>query len=222
MTYSIRDMEIRDVPQVSQIEREAFPPPWPATYFKREITSNSLTHYLVAYEEIPEQMEQHPGVDAVNNPDPPKSRLDALRSGLRRLFGGSERPAVPSQSILGFAGLWFMVDEAHVANIAVRGAYRRQGIGERLLISAIEIAIARKARFITLEVRASNKMAQALYRKYGLIEVGNRRGYYMDNKEDAVIMTAEGITSASYVKRFQNLKQAHAQRWGIGSSQLAR
>jgi ribosomal-protein-alanine N-acetyltransferase len=218
MTYSIRAMELRDVPQVSQIEREAFPPPWPATNFKREITSNSLTHYLVANEEISEQTEAAPEVEAVNNSSPPKSRLEALRSGLRRLFGGSERPAVPSQFILGFAGLWFMVDEAHLANIAVRGAYRNQGIGERLLISAIEISIVRKARFITLEVRASNKIAQTLYEKYGLIEVGNRRGYYMDNKEDAVIMTAEGITSAPYVKRLQNLKQAYARRWGIRSS----
>ena len=218
MTYSIRAMELRDVPQVSQIEREAFPPPWPATNFKRELTSNRLTHYFVANEEISEQTEAAPEVEAVNNSSPPKSRLEALRCGLRRLFGGSERPAVPSQFILGFAGLWFMVDEAHLANIAVRGAYRNQGIGERLLISAIEISIVRKARFITLEVRASNKMAQSLYKKYGLIEVGNRRGYYMDNKEDAVIMTAEGITSAPYVKRLQNLKQAHAQRWRIGSS----
>ena len=192
-------MELRDIPQVSQIEREAFPPPWPATNFRRELTSNSLVHYVVAYEEILEQMESATEVEAVNKPDPPRSRLDALISGLRRLFGRSERPAVPSQSILGFAGLWFMVDEAHVANIAVCGAYRNQGIGECLLISAIEISIERKARFITLEVRASNKIAQTLYEKYGLIEVGTRRGYYMDNKEDAVIMTAEGITSASYV-----------------------
>jgi ribosomal-protein-alanine N-acetyltransferase len=222
MTYSIRAMELRDVPQVSQIEREAFPPPWPATNFKRELTSNRLTHYFVANEEISEQTEAVPEVEAVNNSSPPKSRLEALRSGLRRLFGGSERPAGPSQFILGFAGLWFMVDEAHLANIAVRGAYRNQGIGERLLISAIEISIERKARFITLEVRASNKIAQILYQKYGLIEVGTRRGYYMDNKEDAVIMTAEGITSAPYVKRLQNLKQAHDQRWGIGTSSIAR
>lgn len=222
MTYSIRDMELRDVHQVSQIEREAFPPPWPATNFKRDLTSNSLTHYFVAYEEMPEQTEAVPEVEAVKNSSPPKSRLEALRSGLRRLFGGSERPAGPSQFILGFAGLWFMVDEAHLANIAVREDYRHQGIGERLLIAAIEISIERKARFITLEVRASNKIAQTLYEKYGLIEVGTRRGYYMDNKEDAVIMTAEGITSAPYVKRLQNLKQAHDQRWGIGTSSIAR
>jgi ribosomal-protein-alanine N-acetyltransferase len=213
--YSIRAMELRDVSQVSQIEREAFPPPWPATNFKRELVSNSLTYYFVAYEETPEQKEPAPVVEAVNNPGPPKSRLEALRHGLRRLLWGEEGPAVPSQFILGFAGLWFMVDESHLANIAVREDYRHQGIGERLLIGAIEVSIERKAKFITLEVRISNKIAQSLYRKYGLVEVGTRRGYYMDNKEDAVIMTAEGITSAPYVNRFQNLKQAHAQRWGI-------
>ena len=212
--YSIRAMELRDVSQVSQIEREAFPPPWPATNFKRELVSNSLTYYFVAYEETPEQKETAPLGEALNNPGPPKSRLGMLRHGLRWLFWGGERPAVPSQFILGFAGLWFMVDESHLANIAVREVCRHQGIGERLLIAAIEVSIERKAKFFTLEVRVSNKIAQSLYRKYGLIEVGTRRGYYMDNKEDAVIMTAEGITSTPYVKRFQNLKQAHAQKWG--------
>ncbi len=215
--YSVRAMEVRDVSQVSQIEREAFPPPWPATNFKREL-SNSLTYYFVASKEAPEQKEPDPAVDVLGNPGHARSRLDSLRLGLRRLFGGQERSAAPGQFILGFAGLWFMVDEAHLANIAVRGTYRHQGIGERLLIAAIEVSIARKTQFITLEVRVSNKIAQSLYRKYGLVEVGLRRGYYMDNKEDAVIMTAEGITSAPYVKRLQNLKQAHAQKWLISPS----
>jgi ribosomal-protein-alanine N-acetyltransferase len=214
-TYYIRAMEPRDISQVSQIEREAFPPPWPATNFKRELTSNSLTHYLVAYEEMPEPTEPVTEAEAVNNFNSPKSRLEALRFGLRRLFGGRERPTTPPQLIMGFAGLWFMADEAHLANIAVREAYRHQGMGERLLIASIELAIEHDARFFTLEVRGSNKIAQALYRKYGLIEVGTRRGYYLDNKEDAVIMTAEGITSAPYLKMLQNLKQAHAQRWGL-------
>jgi len=214
--YSIRTMELKDVPQVSKIEREAFPPPWPATNFKRELVSNSLTYYLVAYEETPEPKGPDPVVEVVNNPGPPKSRLGALmRWGLRHLLRVGEEPAVPGQFILGFAGLWFMVDEAHLANIAVRETYRHQGIGERLLIGAIDASIERKAKFITLEVRVSNKIAQSLYRKYGLVEVGTRRGYYMDNKEDAVIMTAEGITSASYMQRFKDLKQAHARRWGI-------
>lgn len=215
--YSVRAMEVRDVSQVSQIEKEAFPPPWPATNFKREL-SNSLTYYFVAYEETPEQKGSGTVVDTLNNPGTAKSRMGSLRLGLRRLFGGQERPSATSQFVLGFAGLWFMVDEAHLANIAVREAYRHRGIGEHLLIGAIEVSIERKAQFITLEVRVSNKIAQSLYRKYGLIEVGLRRGYYMDNKEDAVIMTAAGITSAPYVKRFQDLKQAHAQKWGISPS----
>ena len=217
-TYYVRAMELRDVPQVSQIERKAFPPPWPATNFKRELTANSLTHYLVAYEEVPEPTEPAAEVQAVNNSSPPKSRLEALRLGLRRLFGGRGRPTVPSQFILGFAGLWFMVDEAHLANIAVREDYRHQGMGERLLIASIELAIEHEERFFTLEVRGSNKIAQALYRKYGLIEVGTRRAYYIDNKEDAVIMTADGITSTPYVNNFRKLKEAHAKRWGISDS----
>ncbi len=134
---------------------------------------------------------------------------------MRRLFGVKKPSETPCQFVLGFAGLWFMADEAHLANIAVRESYRNRGIGESLLISVIELAIERKARFITLEVRASNKAAQALYRKYGLVEVGSRRAYYMDNKEDAVIMTAEAVTSPAYLSSFQRLKQDHAQRWGL-------
>ena len=214
-TYYVRAMEIRDISQVAQIEREAFPPPWPATNFKRELTSNALTNYLVAYEEMPVPTVPVAEAETGNNPSTQKTRLEAWISGLRRLFGGKERQEVPSQFILGFAGLWFMVEEAHLANIAVREVYRHQGIGERILIAAIELAIARNARNFTLEVRASNKIAHALYRKYGLLEVGTRRGYYIDNKEDAVIMTVEGITSGNYLDKFQKLKEAHAQRWGL-------
>ncbi len=222
MTYFIRAMELRDVSQVSQIEREAFPPPWPATNFKRELTSSNLVHYFVASEKASDSKEEDTGIEAVNTPGSQGSRLEVLRSGLKRLLGIKNSLAAPSQFVLGFAGLWFMADEAHVSNIAVREVYRRQGIGERLLIATIELAIERKARFITLEVRASNKSAQALYRKYGLVEVGTRRGYYMDNKEDAVIMTAEAITLPTYLTRFQRLKQAHAQRWGTEAFSTAK
>jgi ribosomal-protein-alanine N-acetyltransferase len=222
MTYSIRAMELRDVSQVSHIEREAFPPPWPATNFKRELISSNLVHYFVACEKAVDSKEQDTGIEAVSAPGSRGSRLEVLKSWLKRLFGIKSSPAAPSQFVSGFAGLWFMADEAHVSNIAVSEAYRRQGIGERLLIAAIELAIGRKARFITLEVRASNKSAQALYRKYGLVEVGTRRGYYMDDKEDAVIMTAEAITLPTYLASFQRLKQAHVQRWGPEASATAK
>lgn len=215
MSYFMRPMEMGDINQVSGIEREAFPPPWPATNFKRELTSNTLTYYFVACEEASVSKQTPPENVNVGCNISSRSRFEALRHGLRRLFGVKQLSETPCQFVLGFAGLWFMADEAHLANIAVRESHRNQGIGESLLISVIELAIERKARFVTLEVRASNKAAQALYRKYGLVEVGSRRAYYMDNKEDAVIMTAEPIISPAYLSSFQRLKQDHAQRWRL-------
>ena len=213
MAYTVRPMKEQDIPQVSHIEREAFPPPWPATSFKRELRYNTLSHYFVACE------------DALGKEDAPakvntsvsskKSLNDRIKALINSLFAKQSPEATRDENILGFAGLWFMADEAHLANIAVRLDRRREGIGELLLIAVINLAIERKSRFFTLEVRASNEEAQALYGKYGLIEVGARRGYYMDNKEDAVIMTADNITSPTYVDGLKTLKQAHAERWGI-------
>ena len=120
------------------------------------------------------------------------------------------------QYIVGLAGFWIMAGEAHIVNIAVRESYRRQGIGELLLISLIELAIEKDANLITLEVRASNNTAQRLYYKYGFTLKGIRRGYYSDDREDAVIMTVEEIYSESFKERLNLLKQAHFKKWGIG------
>ena len=114
-----------------------------------------------------------------------------------------------------------MAGEAHITNIAVREQYRRQGIGELLLISLIDLAIELDAHLVTLEVRASNTTAQSLYSKYGFIQVGLRRGYYTDNREDGVLMSLENITSAPIQANLQQLKQAHAQTWGITSHHVA-
>ncbi len=210
MNLSIRPMDLEDIPQASEIEREAFPPPWPATNFRRELEINSLTFYLVAYEELCDDEKPVPEVrDANCDTRSSESRLNTLRSIFRRLFGGGTAGVAPRQLILGFAGLWFMADEAHLANIAVREVYRQRGVGEQLLISIIKLAMEHNASIITLEVRASNRTARALYEKYGFTEVGIRPAYYTDNKEDAVLMTADGITSASFTDNFLMLCQAH-------------
>jgi len=209
-------MELEDISQASEIEREAFPPPWPATNFRRELMVSNLTRWLVAYEELYESKRLAPEPeDADCNVRSSKSKLGTLRSSFRRLFRPEVARMTPRQRILGFAGLWFMADEAHLANIAVREAYRQRGVGEQLLISIIKLAIDHDARFITLEVRSTNKVAQALYKKYGFSEVGIRRSYYTDNREDAVLMTADGITSAPFEENFLRLSQAYAQKWGI-------
>ena len=131
-----------------------------------------------------------------------------------RFFGDEPLP-VGSQHILGMAGFWVVRDEAHVITIAVREAYRRWGIGELLFMSLIDKAVKLNARMITLEVRASNMVAQALYERYGFVRTGVRRGYYMDNKEDAVLMIAKSVKSASFQARFQELKRAYGQRWEV-------
>jgi ribosomal-protein-alanine N-acetyltransferase len=84
-----------------------------------------------------------------------------------------------------------------------------------LLISLINLATELGTHFITLEVRASNTAAQSLYSKYGFTQVGVRRGYYTDDREDAVLMSLEDTTLASVQANLQRLKQAHFNRWGL-------
>ena len=87
--------------------------------------------------------------------------------------------------------LWFFVDEAHIATIAVHPDFRRQGIGEEILIHALQAAQDEGARRAFLEVRAGNAAAQGMYKKYGFEVTGVRPGYYKDNNEDALLMNLE-------------------------------
>lgn len=108
--------------------------------------------------------------------------------------------------VVGFAGIWIMVDEAHVTTFAVDPTWRRRGIGERLLVALLDISIARRAREATLEVRLSNMPARRLYEKYGFRPVGLRPRYYTDNGEDALIMTTEPLESAPMRERLARLR----------------
>jgi ribosomal-protein-alanine N-acetyltransferase len=87
--------------------------------------------------------------------------------------------------------IWFVVDEAHIATIAVHPDFRRQGIGEQILLHALRAAHNEGAQRAFLEVRAGNIAAQAMYRKYGFELAGVRLGYYKDNNEDAFLMNLE-------------------------------
>jgi ribosomal-protein-alanine N-acetyltransferase len=205
-------MQIEDIPQVSQIDKEAFPTQWPPPSFRRDLNSR-LTRYLVALEES----NPYPSIEVSRHKA--KGTLRGLVSKISHLFNkehssGDEEIAQNRQNILGYASMWLMVDEAHITSIAVRGTHRHRGIGELLLISIINLAAQLHAQVMTLEVRLSNLTAQALYEKYGFTKVGIRRSYYSDDGEDAVIMTTERITSAPYQARFQELKRDYIKRWG--------
>jgi ribosomal-protein-alanine N-acetyltransferase len=188
-----------DISQVAQIDREAFPGEWvfrsQAAY--RQDLDNPSIRYIVACrdkdttESGPQEM-----------PRPPW---------YRRLFG-HERRLNTQEHIVGFSGFWMMVGEAHIIAIGVRNGYRQLGIGESLLIATIELAQILNANLVTLEVRASNKVAQELYKKYGFQVTGRRLRYYSSDGEDAVVMSTDSITSPSFQASFQRAKEDHARR----------
>ncbi|WP_345593544.1 ribosomal protein S18-alanine N-acetyltransferase [Paenibacillus vulneris] len=93
--------------------------------------------------------------------------------------------------IAGYGGMWLIMEEAHVTNVAVRKKYRGQKLGERLMRELQKTASFFGAVRMTLEVRPSNQVAINLYEKLGFYSVGLRRGYYTDNREDAMIMWAD-------------------------------
>ena len=110
--------------------------------------------------------------------------------------------------ITAYGGMWLMVDEAHITTFAVHPAWRRQHIGERLLLAFLDIAVDRRAREATLEVRLSNLPARRLYEKFGFRPVGLRPNYYSDDHEDALIMTTESLDEPPMRERVARLREA--------------
>lgn len=220
--YVIRPMDIGDISQVMEIEKDSFPSMWPSTAFKREIRHNRLARYLVAVEQtVPEGEATEgefgpPGPRAPTAPPLSPPRLGRWLIELRRLFGPEEdaEPMPHQDLVIGFVGVWLIADEAHIVTIAVRESHRRRGVGELLLIAAIELTLMNERQLVSLECRVSNDAAIALYDKYGFQRLGIRPHYYSDNREDAVIMTAERIDQAPYQRLFRQLREEHRQRFG--------
>lgn len=100
--------------------------------------------------------------------------------------------------VVGYAGMWVIMDEAHLTTIAVDPSFRGRKIGERLLLDLIDEGVQRGAERATLEVRERNVVAHALYQKYGFGDVAVRKNYYSDNGENALIMWANDLISPEY------------------------
>jgi len=109
--------------------------------------------------------------------------------------------------VAGFGGLWLMVDAAHIVSVGVAPEWRRRGYGRAIVHALVKAAIDHGMVEATLEVRESNEAARALYRVYGFYEVGRRKRYYPDNREDAIIMTTEELTGAAYQARLGRLRE---------------
>ncbi|MBN9414700.1 MAG: ribosomal protein S18-alanine N-acetyltransferase [Candidatus Eremiobacteraeota bacterium] len=108
------------------------------------------------------------------------------------------------QKLVGYAGFWLVQDEAHVTSIAIRPGHRGQQLGKRLMHAMVKRAADHGALWMTLEVRADNPAAQAMYKRFGFARVGVRPKYY-DGTVDAWIMWAGNLHSESYRERLRSL-----------------
>ncbi len=93
--------------------------------------------------------------------------------------------------VIAYAGMWFVLDEAHVCNVAVHPDFRGKGYGREIMEALMRLATDHSMSMMTLEVRRSNTVAQNLYHRCGFLDVGYRKRYYEDNREDALIMYKE-------------------------------
>ena len=157
----------------------------------------------------PMKLEDLPAVHAIErasfeSPWPP----EAYRNDLETNRLAQYLVAMVGDEVAAYGGMWLMVDEGHIITFAVHPAWRRQHVGERLLLAFIDLASERRAHEATLEVRLSNLPARRLYEKFGFRPVGLRPRYYSDNGEDALIMTTLPLAEPEMLERIARLRAA--------------
>lgn len=118
------------------------------------------------------------------------SFLQELANGYAHYFVAID---AETNKVVGYCGLWHILEEAHFSTISVSPDFRRKHIAEALLVRMINYCYENEVKYFTLEVRTNNIAAQCLYKKYGMKSLGVRKGYYQDNNEDALIMWSENI-----------------------------
>jgi len=214
-------MRVEHIPAVSAIEKLSFPQPWPQNAYRREIVENRMAHYIVA-RRLGDHSDEFDAADSGQSREPQGGDLIGR---LSRLLRPPEPPRSPQleeelRSIVGYAGIWVMTDEAHVTTIASHPDMRGKGVGEFLLVALIHRGIEIGARWMTLEVRASNSVAQSLYRKYTFKEMGVRRRYYSDNGEDALVMWTDALDSDSFQSAMEENERKLAERLGSAEVRL--
>ena len=190
MSLILRYMRLPDVPEVTVIDHLSFDPSWSARSYQFEVSESTYSYMVVL-----EFGEEKPKV------------------GWRKLVPGLNGASAEAQRIVGYGGLWNIMDEAHISTIATHPDYRRRGWGEILLAGMIRKGIRLEAQYMVLEVRVSNAAAQALYLKYGFQIVATKPKYYHSNNEDAYEMRLNldhRYYRAHFEERFTSLIARHA------------
>ena len=191
---ALRPMVAADIPAVVALDRLSFATPWSASAFRHEVCVSNYSYMLILESSSPQPSER--GWQEWR-PWRPRRR---------------HTPAQPG----GYGGLWVIEDEGHISTLAVQPCARGERWGELLLTALIQRALTAGASYIVLEVRVSNLIAQALYRKYSFAIVERRARYYADS-EDAFAMRLD--LDAPTIARFQQMRAAlwrqFAERQGL-------
>ena len=188
---SLRYMTLDDIPQVVEIDRLSFDTPWSARSYAYEIEESHYSHMLVLE------------ADVVR---PASGWKKLLRS-----FSGTNNNLAVEKTIVGYGGLWNIMDEAHVSTIASHPDYRGKKYGEIVLAGMIGRAIMLGADYIVLEVRVSNTVARKLYEKYGFTIEAVKPKYYHHDNEDAYDMRL--MLTDEAIAHFQKLYEKIAPRF---------
>ena len=190
LLFVIEPMVVSDLGDVMVIERLSFSFPWSERAYRFEIEQNENSVMLVV------------------RPAFPLSLWDRIRG----------RAGVRSP-VLGYGGLWLLVDEAHISTIAVHPQWRSKGLGELVLLSLLEQGSRRGMKNATLEVRVSNEVAQGLYRKLGFGVAGRQKRYYSDNNEDAFIMVTPPFETPGFKENLRRCRAELHARFQAGTAQ---
>jgi len=180
MTLTLRYMQPDDIQRVVAIDKLAFSTPWSSQSYAYEIKESKYSHMVVLESLSPQQP------------------VTGWRRWMQSLGGGGRRMTT-KQELVGYGGLWQIMEESHISTIATAPEWRGKGYGEVLLVAMIQRSLVLGATYIVLEVRVSNTVAQNLYAKYDFQIVDTKSNYYRDDGEDAYDMrldlTASGLST---------------------------
>ncbi len=180
-------MTSADIAAVRRIEVVAYEDAWPQTTFEDELRNAFATYFVV----VDRSEAAAPGVAARG------------QSWWERLLG---RKNTATDTIVGFCGAWFHVDQLHIVTIAVAPAFQGHGIAQRLLVECFDRAVLAELKNVALEVRPSNPRARAIYERFGFRQVGVHRAYYANNGEDALVMLTPDLDTDEQRGRLETVR----------------
>ncbi len=191
----IRPARPADLDAIVRLDQGSFSDPWPRSGWFYELNDNPNAYLWVAENGVV---------------------TTSVVSGTTEVVTALGRSGIPTGNgeIIGLLAAWLVLDELHIGTLAVQADHRRRGIGARMLEVGLREGIAHGITLSHLEVRKSNLSAQALYHRFGFEIVGERKRYYADNYEDALLMSVYGLGEA-YLHWLETGRQTP---WAAGRS----